>query len=188
LSYDVKALVQRCLDGDQDAIRLLVRQYQGQVFGLCFRMLSHRQDAEDVAQETFARVIRHLHTWDGDRPFEPWLLAIAGNRCRTHLARRGKRPRAVELIEVSDDRPADLQAARQLAEELQRALAGLREEYRQAFRLFHEQQRSYAEIGQILDCPVGTVKTWVHRARGELVNQLRSRKVVEEVRHAVRKF
>jgi RNA polymerase sigma-70 factor (ECF subfamily) len=60
-----------------------------------------------------------------------------------------------------------------LAEEVELALSGLRDDYRQAFLLFHEQELSYAEIGELLDCPLGTVKTWVHRARLELLSQLR---------------
>ena len=61
----------------------LVNRFRGQVFGLCYRMLGQRQDAEDAAQETFVRVLKNLHRWDPARPFEPWLLTIAGNRCRT---------------------------------------------------------------------------------------------------------
>src|SRR3954468_10312404 len=88
---DLPALVKRCLRGDQTAMLALVERFQGQVFGLCLRMLGQRQDAEDAAQETFVRVLRNLHRWDAERDFEPWLLAIAGNRCRTALSVRGRR-------------------------------------------------------------------------------------------------
>ena len=83
---DLKALIRRCLAGDQAAMLALVERFRGQVFGLCYRMLGHREDAEDAAQETFVRVLKNLHRWDADREFQPWLLAIAGNRCRTALA------------------------------------------------------------------------------------------------------
>ena len=82
---DLRQVVNRCLNGDQGAMYDLVARFKGQVFGLCYRMLGHRQDAEDVAQETFVRVLKNLHRWDQQRDFEPWLLAIAGNRCRTAL-------------------------------------------------------------------------------------------------------
>ena len=164
----------------------LVRHYQGQVFGLCYRMLRHRQDAEDMAQETFTRALRNLKSWDSTRDFEPWLLAIAGNRCRTLLAKRMRKPAPQSLVQpVADHRPAD-EGARHLAEEVDLALSHLRTEYRQAFVLFHEQQLSYAEIGETMDCPLGTVKTWVHRARREIIDFLRSRGVVEEQAHATR--
>lgn len=165
----------------------LVERFQSQVFGLCFRMLGQRQDAEDMAQETFVRALRHLERWDSSRDFEPWLLAIAGNRCRTLLATRMRRPPVVPLDEPVSDHRSDLTAAQLLAEEVDLALGTLREEYRQAFLLFHEQELSYAEIGEILDCPLGTVKTWVHRARRELVDRLRTRGVLQETPHEMRK-
>jgi RNA polymerase sigma-70 factor (ECF subfamily) len=172
--------------GDQAAAAGIVARYQGRVFGLCYRMLGQRQDAEDVVQETFVRAFRSLARWDRQRAFEPWLLAIAGNRCRTLLARRGRRPKSHgEVSELPDSRP-DLMAAKHLAEEIELALDGIREEYRQAFLLFHERHLSYGQIAEVMDCPLGTVKTWVHRGRKEIVAQLRDRGVVHETQHALR--
>lgn len=158
----------------------LVDRYRGQVYGLCYRMLGQREDAEDMAQETFVRALRNLASWDAEREFEPWLLAIAGNRCRTALSTRMRRPASQPLLDdcVRDESP-DLQAAKNLAEEVELALADVRSEYREAFVLFHEHELSYAEIGAILDCPLGTVKTWVHRARKELIERLQRRGVVQ---------
>jgi RNA polymerase sigma-70 factor (ECF subfamily) len=185
LAEGIHQLVARCLAGDESAMAALVDRYRSQVFGLCFRMLGHRQDAEDAAQESFVRLLRSLARWDPARGFEPWLLAIAGNRCRTMLAVRRRRPAPHGLVEPVDATP-DGRAAGHLAEELRLALAELREEYRRAFTLFHEQELSYAQIAAVLDCPLGTVKTWVHRARRELIERLRQRGVIEEPRHAVR--
>lgn len=187
MADDVVELVRRCRMGEQAAIRQLVERFSGSVFGLCYRLLGQRQDAEDMAQETMVRAVRSLDRWDSERPFEPWLLAIAGNRCRTLLAKRMRRPASVPLVDqLPGPGSAEPHAARQLAEEVGLALNNLREEYRQAFLLFHEQELSYAEISQILDCPLGTVKTWVHRARRELIDQLSRRGALEETRHAVR--
>jgi RNA polymerase sigma-70 factor, ECF subfamily len=169
----------------------LVERFRGQVFGLCYRMLGQRQDAEDVAQETFVRVLKNLHRWDAGRDFEPWLLAIAGNRCRTALSTRKRRLAAEILPEQISDGLPDMQAARNLAEEVTLALASVREDYRQAFVLFHEQELSYGEIAEAMSVPLGTVKTWVHRARRELIDQLQRRGVVgrgstaEEQQHAM---
>ena len=163
LADDFRNLVDRCLSGEQAAILALVDRYQRPVFGVCFRMLRHHQDAEDMAQETFVRALKSLARWDRQREFLPWLLAIAGNRCRTLLARRSRRPPTIGLIEELSDPAVNDEPARRLAEELKLALGSLREEYRRAFVLFHEQELSYIEIGAVLDCPVGTVKTWVHR-------------------------
>ena len=189
---ELRPLIVRCLTGDQGAMLALVDRFRGQVFGLCYRMLGQRQDAEDVAQETFVRVLKNLHRWDATRDFEPWLLAIAGNRCRTALSNRKRRP-APEILpeQVSDGLP-DMQAAKNLAEEVTLALTGIRDDYRQAFVLFHEQELSYGEIAEAMNVPLGTVKTWVHRARRELIDQLQRRGVVvergsiiEEQQHAV---
>ena len=163
----------------------LVERFQGQVFGLCYRMLGQRQDAEDASQETFLRVLRNLHRWDAARDFEPWLLAIAGNRCRTALATRKRRPAAEALADQIADGEPDHRGARQLAEEVDLALADVRDDYRQAFVLFHEHELSYGEIAESMGVPLGTVKTWVHRARRELIERLRARGVLEDQRHAV---
>src|SRR6478672_12236459 len=101
VSSDLIQLVGQCLAGDQRSMLALVERFQGQVFGLCYRMLGQRQDAEDAAQETFVRVLKNLHRWDEGRDFEPWLLAIAGNRCRTALANRRRRPAAENLDETA---------------------------------------------------------------------------------------
>ncbi|MEQ8788009.1 MAG: RNA polymerase sigma factor [Pirellulaceae bacterium] len=179
-------MIRRSLAGSQDAMLQLVEHFRGRVFGLCYRMLGHRQDAEDVAQETFVRMLRSLARWDSTREFEPWLLAIAANRCRTALASRKTRPAPQTLAVPVEDRSGDLQAAEHLNEEMMLALASVRDEYRQAFLLFHQQQLSYAEIAESLDCPIGTAKTWVHRARKELIEALSRRGVFEEKQYAVR--
>ena len=150
------------------------------IFGLCYRMMSHRQDAEDIVQETFLRALRAIAGFDAARPLRPWLLEIAANRCRTALARRARRPKQVlsEPVEqISDPRagPADPD---DLAGELERALSELRPEYRLVFVLFHEQNLSYDEIARTVTRPVGTVKTWLHRARAQLAEHLGRRGIV----------
>src|SRR6476620_2287069 len=97
---DLPTLVGRCLAGDQPAMLALVERFRGQVFGLCYRMLGQRQDAEDAAQETFVRVLKNLHRCDSARDFQPWLFAIAGNRCRTALSARRKRPATDAAMEL----------------------------------------------------------------------------------------
>ena len=187
LAEELHELVDACLLGDEAAMRRFVERYQGRVFALCWRMLQHRQDAEDAAQETFVRALRSLSQWDRSRPLEPWLLTVAANRCRSALARRQRRPPGLPLQD--DDAPQyrdELQAARILTEEIHRSLDRMRAEYAQAFRLFHEEELSYTEIAEVFDCPLGTVKTWVHRARREILAHLTRRGVIELTNHAVR--
>jgi len=176
LSVDVSEfeLVQGCLAGDVACQRLFVERFEGMVFGLCLKMLSRRHDAEDVAQEVFLRAFRSIHRWDGERPLRPWLLTIAANRCRTHLDGLGRRPMPIDLQAdwLPEERRGD---SRDDAEEIQRAIATLRPEYQQCFVLFYQQELSVEEVAEVLDCPEGTVKTWLHRARKEMAEYLRKR-------------
>lgn len=184
---DFREVVDRCLAGDETAAADLVGRYQGEVFGLCYRMLRHRQDAEDMAQESFVRALRSLSSWDPERDFKPWLLAIAGNRCRSLLAVRTRRPRPTDVVDDLPDKTPDPRPAQQLAEEVELALGRLRDDHRLAFLMFHEHHFSYAQIAEALACPLGTVKTWVHRARRELADSLYERGVVEELPDAMRR-
>jgi RNA polymerase sigma-70 factor (ECF subfamily) len=181
----LQRLVDGCLARDERAIRALIERYQGRVMALCCRMLGHHQDAEDVAQETFVRVVRSLEKWDRTREFEPWLLAIAANRCKTRLAQRGRLQKQPLVEEPSCVRSTEARDASYLAEELQLGLLQLRAEYRQAFVLFHEHEMSYQEIADALSSPLGTIKTWVHRARQDLIQFLTKRGVIAEPQHAL---
>jgi RNA polymerase sigma-70 factor (ECF subfamily) len=157
----------------------MVERFQGDVFAVCHRILSHAQDAEDVTQEVFLRIFRSLKRWDASRPLRPWVLGITINRCRTWLGRRVKNPELVDYLhETPDHRAADDSA--ELRTEIRAAVDALREEYREVFVLFHESGQSYEEIALAIERPVGTVKTWLHRARLELFDHLRSRGLVQE--------
>lgn len=177
MTDDDATLVRRCLDGVPEAMRELITQFQTDVFGMCVRMLNHRQDAEDVVQETFVRVFRSLRRWDSTRPLRPWIMRIAFNRCKTWLGKRIQRPDSVDYLH---DLPAREEAddSTELQAELRDALQTLRPEYRSVFVLYHEQGRPYEEIAEAVGRPVGTIKTWLHRARLELLTYLRQRGMV----------
>ncbi len=175
-------LVRRCLVKDEPSLRAFIQNYQQLIFGLCFRMLGHRQDAEDVTQDVFLRVFRSLDRWDQTRPLKPWLMTIAANRCRTALQQRSRRPLHTEFIpELAQT--AHREETIDLAEELQLALETLREDQRICFVLFYQQELGCAEIAEVMECPEGTVKIWLHRARHELADHLRRRGILPEVRY-----
>ncbi len=156
-----------------------VGRFQGAVYSVCLRMLCHRHDAEDVAQDVFLRAFRSLGRWDANRPLRPWLLAIAVNRCRTFLEKRARQAIAATGVvqSAAEARPT---GARDLGEELQQGIDKLRDSYRTCFILFYQDQLSCAEIGQVMDVPSGTVKTWLHRARRELAEHLARRGIIPD--------
>jgi RNA polymerase sigma factor (sigma-70 family) len=175
-------LVRRCLKGDESAIQALVDRYHSDVFGLCVRLLHHRQDAEDVAQEVFLRIFRSLKRWDSARPFKPWVMGITVNRCRTWLVQRARRPELANYLEeTAANRPAD--DSSELVREIQDAIRELRVEYRSVFVMYHERGLPYEDIADAMEKPVGTVKTWLHRARLEVLERLKRRGMVSEVEH-----
>jgi RNA polymerase sigma factor (sigma-70 family) len=174
---DDASLVRRCLGGEEEAVRLLIGRFQSEIFGLCVRLLNHRQDAEDVTQEVFLRVFRSLRRWDSQRPLKPWVISIAVNRCRTWLAQRVRRPELVDYLQDTLPGPAADDSG-ELLHEIRTALGDLRLEYRTAFVLFHEQGQPYEDIATAMGRPVGTIKTWLHRARLEILGRLRRRGMV----------
>jgi RNA polymerase sigma factor (sigma-70 family) len=184
VSAEDAILVRRCLKGDETAIQALVDRYHSDVFGLCVRLLRHRQDAEDVTQEVFLRIFRSLKRWDPQRPFKPWVMGITVNRCRTWMVQRAKRPELADYLhETVPTRPADDSV--ELVREIQAAIGELRWEYRSVFVMYHERGLPYEDIAEAMEKPVGTVKTWLHRARLEVLERLKRRGMISEVEHEV---
>jgi RNA polymerase sigma factor (sigma-70 family) len=150
----------------------LVRAHAPLVLGICLRLLGNRSDAEDVAQEVFLRVFQHLCSWDGSRPLKHWVATIALNRCRSFL---GKRARQGPILLSDADQlqaPPVPAVDLELAAALEAAMAKLRPHYRLVVELFHAHELSYHEIARLVGKPVGTIKTWLHRARAELARLL----------------
>ena len=125
MSTEDAKLVRGCLRNDSQAVGRLVERFQSDVYGLCCRLLHHRQDAEDVTQEVFFRVFRSLRGWDDARPLRPWIMGIAVNRCRTWITQRARRPESVDYLQdTAAGPPAD--DSGELVREIQDALAELR--------------------------------------------------------------
>jgi RNA polymerase sigma-70 factor (ECF subfamily) len=176
-------LVGRCLAGDAAGLRDFVERFQSSVFGLCFRMLGHREDAEDVAQDVLLRAWRGLPAWQTKHQYlKSWVLTIAVNRCRTALSSRRRKAWpsdfAADLVDRSVP-PLSLE----IAEELELALEQLRPEHRLCFILCHLNELTPAEISRIVEVPASTVKTWLFRSRRELAIILRRRGLAPPVNH-----
>src|SRR5438876_11400415 len=98
MSAEDALLVRSCLREEPQAVKDLIERYQSDVFGLCVRLLHHRQDAEDVTQEVFLRIFRSLKRWDSTRPLKPWLIGITVNRSRTWMSQRARRAELVDYL------------------------------------------------------------------------------------------
>lgn len=170
--------------GDRKAFGRLVDLHKRAVFGLCVRVLRDPEEARDAAQEAFARAYAGLETYDATQPFVPWVLRIARNHCLDVLRRRPPTAGRVELdADPEDGAPRELAdpdalrgddaiERRQLAASLDVAVAALPQNYREVIQLFHVEHLSYKEIAATLDVPIGTVMTWLHRARAKLKSAL----------------
>jgi RNA polymerase sigma-70 factor, ECF subfamily len=167
--------------GDRLAFGRLVDLHKRTVYGLCLRLLRDPEESRDAAQETFVRAYAAISTYDAAQPFAPWILRIARNHCLDQLRRRAPQGQLVPLdrpatddapaTELADERtpPADTQLEQaQDRGALEAAVSALPENYREVIHLFHVEHLSYREIATTLDVPIGTVMTWLHRARGKL--------------------
>src|SRR4030095_3262274 len=170
--------------GDEMAYRELIRRYERPVFSLLYRMVRNRELAEDLSQETFIKVLNALTTYRPEFKFSSWVFKIANNAAIDHLRRReldtlslegSPHPDTAEKIEATAlqsgeraESALDAVVNKELGSEIEQAIASLRPEYRTCILLRHVEGRPYEEIAELLTLPLGTVKTYIHRARNEL--------------------
>lgn len=179
-------LVRGALGGSEAAFRQIVERYQRAVFGVIVRVVRDQARAEELAQDTFVRAFRALHTYDVQRRFAAWLLTVAH-----HIAIDEVRKGALDTVsletlsppnedgshtfEIADSKaptPAVLAERMELADALRQAISTLRPEYRELVSLKYEQELEYDDIVEITGMPIGTVKSSLHRARKELAERL----------------
>ena len=164
-----RQIIQRVLDGEIDAFRLLVEKYQKPLFAMIRNMLTGRADCEDIAQEAFLAAYLHLGSYEsGKSRFSTWLFTIARNRCLNEAKRR--RPTSLDTVEptMALEHPADGLIAGEAADALDRALDALPFEQRSAFVLAEIQCLSLEEVARIEAVPLGTVKSRISRAKEKL--------------------
>jgi RNA polymerase sigma-70 factor (ECF subfamily) len=181
-------VVARARKGIEAAYRELIGRYQRPVLSLIYRLVRDRELAEDLTQDTFIKVLNAIDRYDPKHKFSSWIFKIAHNTAIDQL--RKKNPATLSLdgsphaesndeIEASsftavssDENPEEYTASREIGREIEGALAELRPEYRTAIVLWHVEGRPYEEIAEIMELPLGTVKTFIHRARNELKKRL----------------
>ncbi len=181
---DDREIVAWAQEGYEPAFGELIRRYERPVFSLVYRMVRDRELAEDLTQDTFIKVLNHIDSYRPEHKFSSWIFKIANNAAIDHLRRREldtlsldgapdavtQQRRDATALQIGDraESPLDELEARELGSQIEEAIARLRPEYRACIILRHVEGRPYEEIAAVLDLPLGTVKTYIHRARGEL--------------------
>ncbi|MEW5889988.1 MAG: RNA polymerase sigma factor RpoE [Pseudomonadota bacterium] len=179
-------LVARAQRGDRQAFGLLVSKYQRKLARLLSRLVRDPAEVEDVAQEAFIKAYRALPTFRGDSAFYTWLYRIAVNTAKNYLVSQGRRAptstefdsEEAEIFEEGEqlrdvDTPDRLLLSKQIGETVNAAMESLPEELKTAIVLREIEGLSYEEIAQIMDCPIGTVRSRIFRAREAIAEKLR---------------
>ena len=179
-------LVARAQHGDQQAFGLLVSKYQRKLIRLLSRLIRDPAEVEDVAQETFIKAYRALPSFRGDSAFYTWLYRIGVNAAKNFLASQGRRAPTQtgfdsEEAEGFEDgellrdinTPERVLLSKQIGETVNAAIAALPEELRNAIMLREIEGLSYEEIADVMDCPIGTVRSRIFRAREAIAAQLK---------------
>lgn len=181
---DDRELVAFAVDGRESAFREILTRYERPVFSLVYRMVRDRSLAEDLAQEAFIKAFKAIDRYDPKYKFSSWIFKIANNLTIDHLRKRkldtisiDGSPHATDaeqraqtrlVIESTDEDPLEYVQNRELGSQIERAIGLLRPEYKTAVLLRHVEGYAYEEIADIMEVPLGTVKTYLHRARKEL--------------------
>ena len=189
-------LVEKVQAGDKRAFDLLVLKYQHKIFGLIARYVQDSHEVQDVAQEAFIKAYRALPNFRGDSAFYTWLYRIAINTAKNHLVSRGRRPPERD-VEVEDAEYYDSGSALRdienpenslLGEELKavvnNAIKELPDDLRSAVTLREFDGLSYEDIAEIMDCPVGTVRSRIFRARDAIDKRVQAQLNGENLQHA----
>jgi RNA polymerase sigma-70 factor, ECF subfamily len=167
------------LRGEERAFQVLVERYQTRLLNFIYRTIGDRERGEDLVQEVFIRVYRHLHRFDRSKKFSTWIYTIASNLAKNELRNRSRNPlvffQTIKKNWQDDDRPLqfedatlrpdDLYRKRHLRELVEASVAQLPEHHRQVFVLRELEGKSYEEIAEITGCNLGTVKSRLNRAR-----------------------
>lgn len=176
---DDSGVVTAFLGGEERAFEELVVRYQTRLLNFIYRTVGDRERAEDLVQEVFIRVYRHLHRFDRSKKFSTWVYTIASNLAKNELRNRSRNPlvlfqtvkknwqdedRPLEF-EDSSTRPDDMYRKRHLRQVVEESVAKLPEHHRDVFILRELEGKSYEEIAEITGCNLGTVKSRLNRAR-----------------------
>ena len=181
-----QALVELAQQGDKKAFGMLVEKYHRKLGRLLGRMIRDQAEVEDVVQESFIKAYRALHNFRGDSAFYTWLYRIGINTAKNYLVSMGRRPQVMQEVEIDDvenfddgyemrtmDTPETAMMTKQIAQTVNDTVASLPEELRTAITLREIEGLSYEEIATLMQCPIGTVRSRIFRARETISEKLR---------------
>ncbi|MGJ8619883.1 MAG: RNA polymerase sigma factor RpoE [Methylophilaceae bacterium] len=181
-----QVLVERAQAGDKKAFGLLVDKYNRKLARLLSRMIRDQTEVEDVVQESFIKAYRALHNFRGDSAFYTWLYRIGINTAKNYLVSLGRKPQVLNDVEIEDaenfeggtdmrvmETPETAMATKQIAQTVNDTVASLPEDLRTAITLRELEGLSYEEIADIMQCPIGTVRSRIFRARETIAEKLR---------------
>jgi len=179
-------LIEKVLAGDGNAFRGLVEAYQSRIYNIIYGMVHNRDDALELTQDSFIKAYRAINNFRGDSAFYTWLYRIGVNTAKNHLMSLGRRPKAMNEVEIEDienfDEASDLRSyetpessmmTKEIAQTVNETIEHLPEELRSAITLREMDGLSYEEIAEIMDCPIGTVRSRIFRARESIAEKLK---------------
>jgi RNA polymerase sigma-70 factor (ECF subfamily) len=182
-----KELIRLALDGNQDAYKRIMQKYRNAIHHLITRMIGYQHEAEDLTQEAFIKAFNSLASFNDEFAFSTWLYKIATNNCIDHLRKRKLKTFSIDKpinehegeqgFEIPDTtyKPDAEILKSQQSQAIQTAIEGLPEKYHRVIVMRHQEEKSYEEIAEELDLPLGTVKAHIFRARELLYKQLKGK-------------
>jgi RNA polymerase sigma-70 factor (ECF subfamily) len=181
-----QVLVERAQAGDKNAFGMLVEKYHRKLGRLLGRMIRDQAEVEDVVQESFIKAYRALHNFRGDSAFYTWLYRIGINTAKNYLVSQGRRPQVLQEVEIDDvenfedgsemrtmETPETAMMTKEIAQTVNDTVASLPEELRTAITLREMEGLSYEEIAEVMQCPIGTVRSRIFRARETIAAKLK---------------
>ena len=179
-------MVEKTQKGDKKAFSILVEKYHKKLFRLLSRMVRDQSEIEDIVQDSFIKAYRAINNFRGDSAFYTWLYRIGINTAKNHLVALGKRPKAMDEVEIEDienfeagnemrnyDTPENTMMNKEIVSAVSETIETLPEELKEAIALREMDGLSYEEIAEIMQCPIGTVRSRIFRAREAIAEKLK---------------
>ena len=179
-------LVEKAQKGDKKAFGMLVEKYQRRLNRLLSRMVRDQSEIEDIVQDSFIKAYRAINNFRGDSAFYTWLYRIGINTAKNHLVKLGKRPKAMNEVEIeeienfedapdlrSHETPESSMMSREIVASVNQTIEALPNELKEAISLREMDGLSYEEIADLMNCPIGTVRSRIFRAREVIAEKLK---------------